>query len=135
MNKSKYKNIKIFFQHQLEHIKFDKNLIKRLKTFRYEWSTKSDDYIDFLGSNLLGTQAIRFSSLDDTKLFENVYNLRHLDKMQEDIFNVYLMEKKYRVASNIVYQTLMYTAHRFLHNKELSKDEQLEGVKEVCLII
>lgn len=134
-NKSKYKNIKIFFQHHLKHIKFDKRLIKQLKIFRYNWSTKSDDYIDFLGSNLLGTQSIRFSSIDDNKLYTEVYHLKHTDKIQEDIFDVYLMERKYKVASNLIYQILMYTANQFLHNKDLTKEERLEGVKEACLIV
>jgi len=131
----KYTDIKDFFNHHLKDLKIDKKLIKQIKTFRFNWSTKSDEYIEFLGSNLLGVHQIRFSILDDDTLMKEVLGLEDYKEMQEDIFNVKDMSRSYKVASNIIYQTLMYIGHVILKDKKLSKDDKYTGVREVCLIM
>jgi len=129
-----YRDIQDFFEIHLKHLKIDKNLMKKLRTFRYGWATKNDDYIDFLGSNLYGVHMIRFSELDDEKLMHDVLKIRDYKALQKDIFNVKLIEKKYKVASNIIYQTLMYIGHKYVRSK-LPADDKRDGVREVCLIM
>jgi len=130
----KYKDIKSFFSYYLKDIKFDRTLINKLKNFRLEWSTKDEEYIEFLGSNLVGVHSIRFSSIDDENLL-SIFNIQDPKKLQEDLYKVNGIDKKWKVASNLIYQLLIYTAHRFLNNKELSENERHNGVKEACLIM
>lgn len=129
----KYKKIIDFFSKNLPHIKADKHLAKKLRTFRLGWSTKSDEYIDFLGSKLLGVHTIRFSSLDDNKLMEEVLGIENWKDLQKEIYEIEGMEKNFKVASDIIYQTLTYITHLFLKNGD--KKLLNEGVRESCLIM
>ena len=130
---SKYKDIKDFFKKNLPDLKADKKLISKLKTFRLEWSTKNDEYIDFLGSKLLGVHTIRFSSLDDSKLMEEVLDIPNWKDLQKEIYEVRGVEKNFKVASDIIYQTLTYIAHLYLTGKD--KKLLTDGVREACLIM
>jgi len=132
---NKYKDIKDFMAIKLKHIKINSKLTKRIRQFRYEWSAKSDDYLDFLGSNLLGVHYIRFSELDNIKLMNDTLHIEDYSILQKEIFDVPDMKKKYKVASNIIYQVLMYLAYRYLKSKDLSKDERENGIRELFLLM
>jgi len=142
-----YKDIKTFFKKELPNLKVDRKLIKNLRTFRLNWSTKNDEYIDFLGSKLLGLHTIRFSYLDDEKLMKDtlgidnwkilqnkiVYRTKEKNRKIVEEYGVRGVEKNFKIASDIIYQTLMYIAHE----STLLKDKKLkeEGVREACLIM
>ena len=70
----KYRDVLEFFNRHLPDLKPNKKLKDRLKEFRLQWSTKDDEYIEFLGSNLIGVHEIRFSALDDDRLM-NIYGV------------------------------------------------------------
>lgn len=129
-----YKNITDFFNKNLKHIKVDKHLIKTLKKFRLDWATKNSDYIDFLGGKLVGVHQIRFSILDDEKLVVDDLKIRNYKHLQTEIFKVPDLKKEYKIASNIIYQILMYLAHRF-YKSSLNKKDKDAGIREVCLIM
>jgi len=133
--KKEYKDIKDFCKHYLGHIKIDKRLYKQLQSFRYTWATKNNDYIDFLGSKLFGVHVIKFSKQDDEHLLEDLLDLEKPMDIQKDIYNVPMMKKEYKIASNIIYQFLMYIAHKFMTSKTLPKDIREKGVREACLIM
>ena len=130
-----YKDIQDFFKEHLKHLKIDKKLIKDLRNFRYHFMNKNDETIAFLGSKLLGVHKIVFSNLDDEKLMKETLHIKDYLKLQEDIFNVVGIERKFKVASNIIYQTLMYISNRIMNSKTLSKTDIEDGVKECCLIM
>jgi hypothetical protein len=135
MSRRKYKDIKDFFKKELDHLEPSKHLTKELKNFRLDWSTKDSDYIDFLGSNLLGVHAINFSSLDNDKLMKETLKIRHYDKLQKEIYEVEGMEKNFKIGSNIIYQTLMWVGYLYSKDKKLKEDERVAGMREVCLIM
>lgn len=93
----KYKDVDDFFKKNLK-VKIDKNLIHELKMFRLKWSTKGDDYIDFLGSNLTGVYKVRFSSLDDNFLMNDVLLIDDISKLQDDFYSVPGILKKYKIG-------------------------------------
>ena len=132
---SKYKNIQMFFKNNTSDIKASKHLTKQLKEFRLNWSTKSDEYIDFLGSNLLGVHRIIFSTLDDDMLMVDILNITNRNELQKDIYNVPGVKKNFKIASNIIYQTLVYIGHLYEIDKTLTREEKDDGIKEVCLLI
>ena len=129
-----YNNVLEFFNSYFYKLKFDKHLIKQLRNFRLRWSTKDDEYIEFLGSNLIGVHAIRFSKLDDEALM-SIYHISDIVKFQKDFYNVEGIDKNHKIGSNVIYHTLVYTAYRFLINKELSEKDKEAGIKEACLIM
>jgi len=132
---SKYKDIKMFFKTNVPDLKASKSMTRQLKEFRLNWSTKSDEYIDFLGSNLLGVHKIVFSALDDDMLMIDVLNVTNRDILQKDIYNVPGVKKNFKIASNIIYQTLTYLGHLYEIDKTLTRDDKDAGIKEICLLI
>jgi len=131
----KYRDIKDFFKKNLPHIKASESLMRKLREFRLDWSTKSDDYIDFLGSKLLGVHMIRFSDLDNDKLMVETLNIPNWRELQDEIYEVPGIEKNFKIGSDIVYQTLAYIAHLFLLDNHLNKKIKENGVREACLIM
>ena len=131
----KYKDVKIFFKENLPQLNVNKKLIKDLKSFRLDWCTKDSDYIDFLGSNLLGVHSIAFSVLDDTKLMTTIFKIHDYRELQKEIWLTTGIEKEYKIGSNIIYNVLMYTAYLFVNDKSLSEKEKNAGIRELCLIM
>jgi len=130
----KYQDVKSFMDETYKHISFDEKLVKKLSDFKLRWSTKDDDYIEFLGSGLYGVHVIRFSSLDDNDLMTNVYQLPNWNEVQKDFYNVKGINKKFKVASNFIYHTLVYTAYRF-HKGNLPTKIKEKGILDACLIM
>ena len=131
----KYKDVKVFFKEKLGEYKISSNLTKDLKNFRLDWSTKDSDYIDFLGSNLLGVHNINFSILDDDKLMNVVLKIKDYKELQSEIYLVKDIEKNFKIGSNIIYQTLMYIAYLYHTDKKMNHREKEAGIKELCLIM
>jgi len=131
---NRYKDVKSFFSYWLRDIKFDEKLFKELQNFRLSWATKTDEYVEFLGSNLLGVHNIVFSSLDDDALL-SIFKISDLKELQEDFYKVEGINKKFKIASNVIYHMLIYTAHRFITNSKLKKNVQYGGAREACLIM
>lgn len=134
MNKD-YDNIKNFMSSRLGHIKPSKKLSKSLRDFRLEWSTKSDVYMDFLGSNLFGVHKIRFSPIDDNKLMEDVLKINRWDKLQQEIYDVDGIDKDFKTVPNFIYQTLVYIGMLYMTDTNLSDKDRKEGLRNVCLIL
>jgi len=135
MPHKKYNKPEEFFKKEIPHLKPSKHLTKELRNFRLDWSTKDSDYIDFLGSNLLGVHNINFSILDTDKLMKDVLKIKHYDKLQPDVWLIKGIEKNFKIGSNIVYQTLMYLAHLYSKDKSLSSKDIDAGIRELCLIM
>jgi len=120
-----FKDIKDVFDKHLHGIKYDKALYNKLKLFRINWSVKSDDYIDFLGGNLIGVQDIRFSTRDEDAFFVDILNIDQ-NNLKMDIFNTKGINPSWKVSSNPTYLTLLYLMYAFYNSKDIDKD--LENV-------
>lgn len=140
----KYKSPIGFLNDNLSHITINRSLITQLNTFRIGWMTKSSDYIDFLGSNLLGVHVIRFSTQDDNKLMKDILriNTDELQKKYDKFYKEYLifrgdknLDVKRSTGTNVIYLTIIYLIHRFLTTNKLNSIMALKGAKELCLIL
>jgi len=130
-----YNDIKKFFNKNVNGIEPSIKLTKKLKNFRLSWSTKDDNYLDFLGSHLLGVYPIKFSKRDDGMLMNETLGMSDYEDLQKEIYRVKGVEKNFNIGSNIIYQTLLYIAHSYSISKSLNRDEREAGMIEVCLII
>lgn len=108
----KYSGTIELFDDYLKHIAFDRSLYQELQRFRLSWAQKSDIYIEFLGGNLTGVHPVRFSTVDEDKLFAGVFGVDQAN-LKYDLFKVPGIDKTRRVTSNPLYQMLFYTMHRF----------------------
>jgi len=132
----KYKDLKSFFGEITKNIKFDKKLYEELKNFRLKFMTKNEEHQAFFGDKLLGVHILRFSSIDDIGLVENIYGL-DINECTQELYKVKDIHKEFKVASNFIYHLLTYTAHRFATNPEFNKNDKLleTYLKEPVLIM
>jgi len=114
--------------------KFDKKFYKKLMNFRISWGQKSDDYITFLGTNLLGTVVVRFSEMDESNLFVDVFNV-DMNMLQSDIYNLDGIDKKWNVGSNATYLAIGYIMHRFATDGILDKHTRDDAIREAYYVL
>ena len=93
-----------------KNISFDKKLYKQLYEFRIHWSHKGVEYSEFLGGNTLGVHPVRFSSRDDSMLMNDIYNV-DVAVVYNNIIKLPDINKKWKVSTNPILQTLIYTVH------------------------
>lgn len=113
-------------------VEFDERLFNNIKMLRWNWSQKSEEYIEFLGSNLTGVHNIRFSSQDEDMLFLDILNT---DKstLKYELHRTKGIDKNMKVASNVTYLTLTYIMHKFATSKTIGKLME-EAIKETYYI-
>ncbi len=126
-----FRDIKDTFKHHIK-IEFNTTLYNKLKAYRINWMQKSDDYIEFLGSNLTGVQPIRFSTQDEDMLFIDILNVDQ-SNLKYDVFKTKGIYKNRKVTSNAFYLTIVYIMHEFLHSKAIGKNRD-DVLKELYYI-
>jgi len=130
----KYKDVKSFFKSELS-INIDSGFLNKIRNFRLSWINKSDEYIEFLGSNLVGAHTIRFSENDDDKLANDVYDLPGFKDIQKEFYKVNDINKSFKVTSNVIYNILTYSAADAYNSNVTSKEFKEKVVKETMLIM
>jgi hypothetical protein len=125
-------DIKDVFHYHLDAIQFDKQLYTKLNLFRLAWAQKDDDYIEFLGSNLLGVHKVSFSDNDDNMLLIDILKV---DKniLKTDLFNLPGIDPNWKISSNTTYLTLVYLMHGFIVGSLDNKTKE-EALRECYYI-
>lgn len=110
-----------------KHLKFDEKLYSKIQKFRIGWVNKSELYVDFLGSNLLGVHPIRFSSVDEDMWFTDTLEIDASD-FKYDLYNNTDLDTSRAVSSNIVYISVVYLMHKFINTRSMRRklDDVLE---------
>jgi len=128
----KYNDIKEVLDKHFQGVKFDKELMNSIKTYRIGWMQKSPEYMQFLGGVLIGTVPIRFSTRDEDDLFADILNL-DMTRVRSELYNVKGVNKKWNISSNPYYLTLGYMLHRFTTSTSIGKYKE-EALRETYLI-
>lgn len=127
---SQIKTVKELFEKNINsNLKIDKEFIKKLKIFRITWSQRTEDHIEFLGSNYIGLQPVRFSSQDEDIFFSDVVGIDK-DTLTTDIRYTKGIDTKRKVESNPYYLTTVYFMHRFTISS-LPSNNKIEAVTEL----
>lgn len=89
------------------NITIDKEYYNKLNKYRLGWCNKSNEYTQFLGSNLTGVHVIRFSDYDVDKLFVDILNV---DKttLETELHNLKEIKKERNISSDVYYLTTIY---------------------------
>lgn len=122
-----YNNIKDVFAHYFADTKFDAKLYKSIVGFAIGWMNKSDEYTEFLGSNLLGVHLVKFSTRDEDILFTDVLGIP-LKKLTMDIHALKDINTNWKVSSNPTYLTLIYMMHRFILSKDINDKDREDAL-------
>lgn len=126
------KDILDVFERHIPDLKYDKKLYITIQKFRIGWMQKSDEYLEFLGGNLLGVQPIRFSTRDDSMFFTDILNL-DLSTIKNDIYELDGINPEWSVTSNPAYLTLGYLMHKFMTSKDIGNYKD-NAIREVYFI-
>lgn len=128
---SKFKNIQEVCAHHIK-VTVDKKLYKKINNFRLSWAMKSDEYIEFLGSNLLGVNIVRFSKLDEEALMVDILNVDS-KAFQSDIKSLPEIDPNWKRVNVPVYMALIYLMH-VTANTKVQGFKQEDMIKELYLI-
>ena len=114
---NKYSNLENFFK---SYITVDLDMFGRIRAFRQKWATKRIDShttnLDFLSGITMGVQPVRFSSLDEEMLANEVLRV-DVKAIQTDLYRVEGIYRERRVHSNAIYQLLTYVLREGMVNK------------------
>ena len=113
-------------------VEFDEKLYNKIKALRYYWSQKSEEYIEFLGSNLVGVHTIRFSVQDEDMLFVDILNTDQV-ALKHELHRTKGIDKTRKVAANVTYLTLTYIMHGFATSKSIGKHME-DAIRETYYI-
>lgn len=111
------------FDDVCKNLKIDKSLIKKLIRYKVEFITKSEEYSEFFGGNLIGCYNVRFTDVDREKWFGDILNI---DESQVDKRLDKLIPKKYLiVAGDNMNISCVWLAHSIYNSKLSDKDKEV----------
>lgn len=127
-----FKSLEELFKHYLKR-DFDLSLYHDIKLFRLNWAQKDNDYIEFLGGNTLGIQAIRFSIKDDEEFVSDTLGI-DLNELTFSLCNTKGITKGRAAECNAVFQILIYLMHGFMKSNKLKLKDKQDALNECYYI-
>lgn len=109
-------NIKKLLESYIVDVEPNLELLQKLEYFKTEWGSKDDNYIEFLGTGLLGVYPIRFSTKDEDMLMLDILNVDK-NELQSDLYQTPGVNKNFKVSSNVINITVLYLIHIFSKSK------------------
>ncbi len=107
--KHNFKEISEVFIKHVGIIKVDKKLYLKLRNFKNNWIYRQESHINFMSSNLIGVDKIRFTKSDEEELYA-LFNVDYIS-LRDDLYTLPDIYKDRHVSSNPRYLLLLYIAH------------------------
>lgn len=117
------------FDRLLPNLVIDKRFLKLNLTFNLQWANKNHDYVEFLGGNTIGVQAVRFSNIDD-ELWCDMIGI-DINKVILLLRSLPEIDTKRQVASNPMYMTMMYLIHKTMKTDKLNQKDKKDCIIEI----
>lgn len=126
-------SIREIFDRELQHLKFDKDLAKKIKNYKINFIHRNRDHAAFFGGNLLGVQVVRFLDTDSERWFDEILQSDEL-VLQEEIWDLPTVNKEFIVSSNIFNQTCVYLTYKF-NNSTMPAAEKRDVMIDILTIL
>lgn len=110
-------------------IKYDKNLFKKINYVNLQLILKNENK-NLFGSQLIGCYPVKYITSDKSDFFEFIFDMNYED-IDDAIKRIDTIPKEFKVARDSINLVCFYTAHRFLSNKDLTKEERIEYATEI----
>lgn len=127
-------NIKEVFDSRLASFVIDKTFFTRVHRYVEEFKYRSDEHINFFGSNLTGTYPVRFKTTDRHEWLIDIIDIDELETRREVIALPSVKETWVR-GTDVMNLSCLYLVHRIMTNKNLSDKEKYAGAKDVLLAL
>lgn len=113
-----------------EGVKFDRNLIKKLTTHNVEFITRNHEVRDFMGGKLIGCFKMKYTQYHKDIFYQDVFDLRY-DDVRNKIKEITTIPSNFQIARDDINLVCFYVLHRFLSNRDLSKQHKHDGAMEI----
>lgn len=104
-----------------------------LYQFRIAFVNRSPDSLEFFGSNLIGNIKITFTTRDKEIVFEDILGVG-IETVDYYIKTDALINKDFKISSDVFNLTMVYLAHMFFNCKLLSEEERKLAAKTSILL-
>ena len=128
------KDIKAVFDHHFRHLKIDREFVKRLLGYVHQYSTKNEEHINFLGSNLLGVYKLQYTRTDSQNWIEDILEVEDWEQLEEDFHDLPTVHKEFNVAGSVLNMTFVYLSHRIMASALLPKDKERAAVAVISML-
>ena len=125
--------LKLIMETFCSHLKGDRELYERIRSFRLRFMTKNADHMAFFGGNLTGVFVVRFTPDDRDTYFSDVLGVDELE-IGDALTEVPAIKADWKVSKDPFNQISAWLMHLFLTSKTLDKKTREEAAKEVALI-
>jgi hypothetical protein len=126
--------IKKFFDTTFPNLVASKELADRLLEFQVKFITKNQEHMEFFGGNLTGVQVVRFTPGDMDRFFIDTLEIDE-DEVREGLYELPVINRDHKVASDAFNNTCMYVIHLFLSDTRLNEKIRAQGAKACALIL
>lgn len=111
-------------------IKFDDSLYKKIVFNNIEFITRNSEYKNLFGGKLIGCYFYKYTMYDKDIFYNNIFNMSYTE-VSDKVDTITSINKNFKIARDDINLVCFYTAHRFLSNKDLKKEQALEYAKEI----
>lgn len=126
--------IKKFFDTTFPNLVATKELADRLLEFQVRFITKNQEHMEFFGGNLTGVQVVRFTPGDMDRFFIDTLEIDE-EEVREGLYELPVINRDHKVASDAFNNTCMYVIHLFLSNSSIPEKVRHQGAKACALIL
>lgn len=106
-------------------VHFNKNLYKKLVYSNIEFITKTQDHKNLFGSRLIGCHYLKYNQSDKSVFYDSVFDLDY-EVVSREIQKITTIPQNFKIARDDINLVCFYVAHKFLSNKELKEEDQIE---------
>jgi len=134
------KLIRDIFEEESNGLKIDGRLVRKLIKYVAQFTNKTDESLQFLGSPLVGVYPFRFSRMDSNELFDDILEMDDLTlktKIKEhfkDPTNVDLSEN-WKISSNVTNLALVWLTYKIITSTSLSKRDKASGTNATITML
>ena len=116
------------------HLVANKDLGKKLRSFRTDFASKNQDHISFFGGNLTGVNVVRFSPYDRDNFFNEICEIEE-EELYDELCEADAINPAWQVSSDAFNHLCMWLVHLFLTSSKLDNKAKIAGAIEAATIV
>lgn len=109
---------------------YDTRLYRAIVKNNIEFISLDSERRNLFGGKLIGCYYVKYTAYDKDLFYSNLFDLSY-DVVVNEVNKISTIPKNFKVARDDINLVCFYIAHRFLTNKDLTKEQQFEYAKEI----
>jgi hypothetical protein len=107
------------------HVEFNKKTYEAIRNVNVNFINKNDESRYFYSGPYIGCYSIKYTYLDEENYFSSIYHTTPKEA-KEALNKATTLNKSFKVSAEPINNYIFYSVHRFLTNKQLSKEEAIK---------